>query len=368
MSRVNSIQSEYLDAWTEDEFDHQINAINSNVKSGNIKIVIDWEKKVAKFVRNNIKRFQGFIDNNCQQVGKLFTNLFNEERKTVTRGNIQDSITFGGVTQEWERELNKMIHNFFTLQFNPYMARIIQTIGQDMSKRIQNVLNKMFIDQGFMGPDFVPYEWRLKKISEDVIDLAAMEEFELKRVVNFRPVTDRILQFIDQEAGKLIENITYEQLNMIREKLRKSVTEGVNIQNIIDDITQNIGLTMRQQRSLDKIVKNMVAAGVTPGRVAQKKRTIAKRMELYRRERIARTELARAYNFAEYESTWQTIDAGIVKEAWKVWRTSMDSRVRDAHVDMEGDRVKINEDFSNGSAFPCDINERCIVDYELIEE
>ena len=93
--------------------------------------------------------------------------------------------------------------------------------------------------------------------------------------------------------------------------------------------------------------------------------------EKFRNERIARTEIIGAANFGTFEGYEQS---GVVKE--KKWVTSRDSRVRDLHVDMEGDHVPLKETFSNGLMYPGDqsgppeefINCRCTIIVESFEE
>ncbi len=69
---------------------------------------------------------------------------------------------------------------------------------------------------------------------------------------------------------------------------------------------------------------------------------------------IARTESVSVTNGASVESMKV---AGVEK---KMWITARDNDVRDEHVLMDGEVVGINEQFSNGSDYPDDFNERCI--------
>jgi len=74
--------------------------------------------------------------------------------------------------------------------------------------------------------------------------------------------------------------------------------------------------------------------------------------------RIARTEIVGATNNGRQIAAMQT-----KKIEFKEWVTQRDGLVRDEHVGMDGETVKKDSSFSNGSMVPDDINERCYVIY-----
>lgn len=84
--------------------------------------------------------------------------------------------------------------------------------------------------------------------------------------------------------------------------------------------------------------------------------------------RVAQTEAHRVHNQARLESVEHADDIGV--EMVKVWVATVDSRTRDAHADLDGEEVGVDEDFvsSNGGRGPApgqmgeasdDINCRC---------
>lgn len=75
----------------------------------------------------------------------------------------------------------------------------------------------------------------------------------------------------------------------------------------------------------------------------------------YRAERIARTETTFAINEANLEAYKQVGSEG------KEWIATLDDRVRDEHLLMDGEIVRVGEAFSNGLQAPSDINCRCTV-------
>lgn len=86
-----------------------------------------------------------------------------------------------------------------------------------------------------------------------------------------------------------------------------------------------------------------------------------------RAQLIARTETTKAFNGAPTESLSvlaQTSNRSFTKE----WSTVGDDRVRDEHVDLEGEKVDIDEEFSNGLQYPSEPNCRCTLLYDETTE
>lgn len=68
--------------------------------------------------------------------------------------------------------------------------------------------------------------------------------------------------------------------------------------------------------------------------------------------RAARTLVTQAENHGRLDS-YKTLDEqGVVQE--KVWIATPDSRTRESHIDVDGERVGINDTFSNGLEYPAD--------------
>ncbi|WP_181392080.1 phage minor head protein [Deinococcus irradiatisoli] len=81
-----------------------------------------------------------------------------------------------------------------------------------------------------------------------------------------------------------------------------------------------------------------------------------------RAELISRTEVSTAFWASHQLSADQAAaDAGV--EMIKVWRSAHDSRVRDKHAAMDGEEVRLDEDFNNGLRYPSGPNCRCTVLY-----
>lgn len=90
---------------------------------------------------------------------------------------------------------------------------------------------------------------------------------------------------------------------------------------------------------------------------------------------IARTETLSGLHASQREAFEQAVETGAVRrqDVRKIWRSAADSKVRDSHVDVNGESVGMDERFSNGLLHPHEtgapaaevINCRCDVTYRI---
>jgi HK97 family phage portal protein len=79
---------------------------------------------------------------------------------------------------------------------------------------------------------------------------------------------------------------------------------------------------------------------------------------------IARTEVGRAANYGSIEGAKQSEETLKITTI-KTWISSRDNRVRDEHVTLDGESVKLEDDFSNGLEYPNEPNCRCVLAFEI---
>lgn len=107
----------------------------------------------------------------------------------------------------------------------------------------------------------------------------------------------------------------------------------------------------RRDARLDGIVRRAIQSGqpVSAADVDRITGRYADRLLQLRGETIARTEALNAFNAAREEAFQQAVDTGNLspQNIRKVWQSSGDERVREAHVDMNGQNVAINEPFQS---------------------
>ena len=191
-------------------------------------------------------------------------------------------------------------------------------------------------------------------------------------------------------SSELIKEILDDQRAMIRSALQYGMAQGLNPRTTALDLVGRIstatgrresgllGLTSSQSewarnyaeelasknplaalsRSLrdkrfDAAVKRAALAGEPiPAALRQKMVDAYRNRALrYRAEAIARTESMASLHQAQEEAIRQAIESGAVQSAQVeyIWRTARDTRVRDTHQTMDGQRVSRGELFITGS-------------------
>ncbi len=111
-------------------------------------------------------------------------------------------------------------------------------------------------------------------------------------------------------------------------------------------------------------VKRVILAGtdenLSTAQIGRNVRKFYDDRSAFKAMRVARTETSRAAGYGQQEAARQS---GVVKT--KTWITSRDDRVRDSHVALDGETVKFDEPYSDGSAYPGeqDIMCRCVEAY-----
>jgi phage portal protein BeeE len=150
--------------------------------------------------------------------------------------------------------------------------------------------------------------------------------------VSFNMLNPKVVEHMDDFVGDRIDSID----DTTREALQVSLIEGVEAGESVRDLSKRV-------------------AGVFD---------LAKG---FRTDQIARSEVARSANFGTHESH---VQSGVVVE--EEWVSTLDDRVRDEHLAMNGRRKGLNEDWvlPDGTVTPYpggsgvashDINERCTV-------
>ena len=138
---------------------------------------------------------------------------------------------------------------------------------------------------------------------------------------SFDVTNPEVIKFIKKRAGLLIKSIGDTTL----EKLKKTLAAGVDIGESIPKLAERISGVFTDAKG-------------------------------YRSTLIARTETIASSNSGALEAYKQS---GVVEK--KEWLATMDDRVRDEHASMNGEKVGLNEPFSNGEMAPSSPNCRCTI-------
>lgn len=160
--------------------------------------------------------------------------------------------------------------------------------------------------------------------SDTAEDLGAEKsEKSLEQKWAFDPTSAAISKWIREESTKDIVTILATNLDDVRRVILAGVEENVG--------TRKIAMNLRRFYSDRSPFKAM---------------------------RVARTEVTKASAFGNMEAAKQS---GVVKT--KTWLTARDDRVRDEHVAMDGETVKLDENFSNGLPYPSEPMCRCVLTF-----
>lgn len=189
------------------------------------------------------------------------------------------------------------------------------------------------------------------------------------------PVAENWLR---QYSSTMIQGIVDDQRNMIRGFLRAGLEAGANPRTTALDLVGRIvngkreggtiGLTETQEqwvrnysrelredtaasltrtlrdKRFDKTVAKAIKSGETiPDALRAKMETAYRNRALrYRAETIARSETLTALHQAQNDALDQAIQSGGLNadNVTMIWRSAHDSRVRDAHKELDGERIK----------------------------
>lgn len=132
------------------------------------------------------------------------------------------------------------------------------------------------------------------------------------------------------------------------------------------------GISQTSRKTLRKVIGDAVSSGLSSDKVARAIKDKYEEWSTGRAYTIARTELGAAANFGHREGALQAGDSTGLKVR-KEWIASGDDRVRDSHNDVDGEKRKIDEAYSNGLMYPNDpnadageiVNCRCVESYSL---
>lgn len=281
------------------------------------------------------------------------------------------------------------------------IARLIQD-GQYSA--VLQIVNNELIDQGFtgfsqavidsyvksgnlsakMGVEYSAAASALRLGNASRIGQAGAGVPSLNAFFNVtNPETARVL---NNYRMSLIQQVTVQVQNTVREELTESILDGVNPLDSARNIRDSIGLTSRQRKAVSNFRKalNRLNSGdsnalneilsrklrdkrfdaTLKGLLKNNKNLSKEQIEKmvsrytekyikYRSEVIARTESIRTLNIANKQHWQSLVDEGRIPEnrLERLWINTKDSHTRDAHVYLgnkygePGEGVGLNEPF-----------------------
>jgi hypothetical protein len=220
-----------------------------------------------------------------------------------------------------------------------------------------------------------------------------------RAVFRFDVRNSRAEAYLRERSSTLVTRLGEEARGNVRNVLTRGMEGGRNPRNVALDLVGRIdaaghrsggivGLTRQQEywvantrrdllelspryfarelrdKRFDATVARAIKDGTPlPAETVEKLVTRYKDNALkFRGEAIARTEAIQSLNASEYEATLQAVDNGAanMSAVQREWDTAGDTRVRDSHEKMDGQRVGLKEAFVTGSGarlmYPGDIS------------
>lgn len=208
------------------------------------------------------------------------------------------------------------------------------------------------------------------------------------QIVSFDQVNFRAVDVMRQNRLRLVTEFVQEQRIATRGALADGIRRGLNPRDTARAFRNSIGLTSRQQqavenfrrlltqgsaealdrdlrdRRFDATVRRAVRGEIvlSTAQVERMTQRYQERFLKFRAEVIARTEALRAVHQGAELAFEQALEDGVIDRDTmeRTWLTARDTRVRDTHSTMNGQRRPLGEAFVSGAGnrlrFPGDIN------------
>lgn len=194
--------------------------------------------------------------------------------------------------------------------------------------------------------------------------------------VPFSQTAARVDAWIARRGADLVVNVSDSQRRAVRNVLRHlTVTDPVPPRELGRYLRPIVGLTDGQAASVLKFREQMQANGVTGKALVHRVENYAGYQARVRAERIARTELAFAFNQAQLDTMRTARDTGVLKGSMftKEFYTGLDERVCPFCEPLHGTVIELEETFpgatrqlSNLYAPPVHPSCRCTVIHGIV--
>lgn len=206
--------------------------------------------------------------------------------------------------------------------------------------------------------------------------------------LSFDPTNERAAALMRNAQLRFVREVSDSQRQSIRQALTNGLLDGDGPREVARTIRNAIGLTAKQEdavRNYRRLLENGSAEALdrslrdrrhdrsveradhtgeplSPDTIDKMVDRYRSNFVAYRAETIARTETARVVNEARDEALNQTVEEVGIETSLieRVWRSTMDNRVRDTHRAMDGQVVGKDQPFTSPSGaslmYPGDAN------------
>lgn len=159
--------------------------------------------------------------------------------------------------------------------------------------------------------------------------------------------TPAVKEWTDKNAARFVTHSTDEQIKAIREVVKRaSQMHDINVDTLSHVIRPMVGLDYRQSIANMNYFENMIKSGVKESKAIENSIKYSARQNRHRAYRIARTELAFAYNQGSLMGTVQAMNEGLLGHTVKKWCTADDERVCLICGQLEGEEFEMDSDIT----------------------
>ena len=195
-----------------------------------------------------------------------------------------------------------------------------------------------------------------KGLSEDIREILERETVEVYREPWIRTHENELSKTVeagyDQQVKLVFNKPHQDAVNALRQRDEEKRREILQQRGLNSFAQISESMTERIMKEVDKGVEDQVSITNIIGNILD---TVGNPEFLeHRAERIARTEVLTAFSIGNKGAMDNT--AEVIPGLVKVWITAGDDRVRDSHIDLQGDTVKHDEEFDNGLQYPRDVD------------
>lgn len=204
------------------------------------------------------------------------------------------------------------------------------------------------------------------KYSKDgKLDLSTMSVPDSNKISRLYKLTDSVnreLITLDQtdRMEKYLTDLYINDQKAVNDEIKKLTGVGLDVvnreavfQSAISDLAL-ISLKSNREAVVNNINMVITQSIVRGESIQTMAKGITKALENNANNavRIARTETTRIMGKSRDESFQKIADEGL--EVYKIWVSTNDSRTRDTHSHMQGEKIKQGNKFSNGLRYPSD--------------
>ena len=278
-----------------------------------------------------------YLDKNEPKIQRAIRKMWNTEREIITKEEMEKVLQYSWVPVEWIQR--------FTNDYTVFVNEVMAPAWRDAMQNAVEYMNGQ-------------------------IERYAKKQFEDTHIGKF------IEDWIREHGGELIVQLSEAQHEAIREILRIYILEHpLSPYDLAKVIEPLIGLTSSEAVAVARYRESLVKENLSENVIENLTNKYAEFLLKKRALRIARTELAYAYNRGQLEAIREAKANGFFRgEVIKTWLTAGDERTCEFCQSLDGEVVGLEETYPGATKREQEILTppahpmcRCTVIYEVIE-